>query len=177
MVYCLDNFALLEKRGELGCVQLQERGRNTSPELQFVRTDIIAFALGETVDEHGNLLCPEGHQRPITTATALAFPGDALFDEAAAEIGVDKAAMCATSGFAKARIIDAFTSGKARELFRLENFSTTAHHSNRYPTLGDSSRDAVVDREFLLLPQISACSRSNRHTSSNPISRFISAKG
>jgi hypothetical protein len=64
---------------------------NPTPEVLFVRPDIVALVLGETVQEHGAGTCAIRHQIPEATPPPLPWPCDPLLDEAAAEIGIDQA--------------------------------------------------------------------------------------
>lgn len=56
---------------------------------QFVRTDVVLFILGETVNEDGPYTCPEYNQRPKSARLPLAKPRNPLFDDAAAKIRGD----------------------------------------------------------------------------------------
>jgi hypothetical protein len=59
--------------------------------------------------------------RPVPAAAALTGPGNALLDEVAAEVGVDKAPFGTVDRIAKGPVADAFPAREPREFLRLED--------------------------------------------------------
>ena len=72
-------------------VGLQPRFGDVPQRGQFVLTNALAFALGETIDKNGADLGAVGHQHAITARTSLSRTADALLDDAAAELSIDEA--------------------------------------------------------------------------------------
>jgi hypothetical protein len=72
------------------------RRKPCSPDLaqrqQLVGVDVLALVFGERVEEHGTRARPVGDQRAVTAGAALPAARDPLFDDAAAQIGIDRSA-------------------------------------------------------------------------------------
>jgi hypothetical protein len=59
----------------------------------LIRPDIVRFAPGETGQEDGSSAPPICHQHPKTARSPPPHASDALFDQSAAKIRVDKATL------------------------------------------------------------------------------------
>ena len=82
---------------------------------------IVLGALREAVDEHRPRLGPIRDQRPIAAGAPLARPRHPLLDHAAAEIGIDQAALGTLDRLAEPGIVDAFLAREPRKVSRLEH--------------------------------------------------------
>src|SRR5947209_1531913 len=87
---------------------------------QLIVVDVLALALGKAKEEHGARLGAVRDQHAIAARPSFSGPRHPLLEDAAAEIGIDQAALGPPHRLAKTRIGNPLAARKAREQFRLE---------------------------------------------------------
>ena len=85
------------------------------PLSELVIVDIGPLVFRKPKKKNGTFTSPIGDQGAKTAALAFPRPCNALLDEAAAKIGIDKTPLGSQDGFRERFIRDAFTALKARE--------------------------------------------------------------
>jgi hypothetical protein len=79
----------------------------------LVVIDVRTFALGESVNEECPGSSPEKDDGTVAPRSSLPWPGDPLFDDPTAEIGVDSAHFGPINRLTQSRIRNPFLLGKA----------------------------------------------------------------
>jgi hypothetical protein len=102
---------------------------------ELVILDVVAFIFGERIEEDAAVAAAEGDKDAKAATAALAFAGDALLDEAGAEVRVDEATLGAVGRLAQLVVVDALSTCQARELPWLRR-AAQASPSNNVSPLG-----------------------------------------
>jgi hypothetical protein len=105
--------------GRLVCIQPDICCR--SQRKHFIGANILPVAFGKRREKHRQIPRPKGNDGAVSARPSLALPRDALLDEAAAQIGVNQAALCAFYCLAQTGVHDLFVPGKPREPLRFED--------------------------------------------------------
>ena len=100
------------------------------PKLELVRVDVVALTFSEAIEEDRKMPGAKSHQASIAAASALSGPGNALLDQAFAEIGIDEAAPSPFDSFAKPGVINLFPTRKTREFLCFEYLRSGPAPSN-----------------------------------------------
>jgi hypothetical protein len=111
---------------ERGIVVLQHCGGGPLECGQLVIADIVLLVLGEAVDEETMRTDTKQNDRSKPTRFAASRPGDALFQDEAAQIGLDQAAHDIVDCHRKHRVGQPGLSGEPGERIRLEYRHTPA---------------------------------------------------
>jgi hypothetical protein len=88
---------------------------------QFFRLDVLALVLCKAIQENGAAPFPVGDDHPITAGATGSRPGNALLDQAAAQICVDRTLCRPLDGLAQTRVGNLLLPGEPPEPLRLEN--------------------------------------------------------
>jgi hypothetical protein len=100
----LKPFAVVQQRLDHGSVDPEESGRGTLQRLELIRVDIVPWAFGKPVQKHGPIASTICDNRSKPARPPLSSARHALFDQVAAEVGVNQAAFGARDGLAQGMI-------------------------------------------------------------------------
>jgi hypothetical protein len=106
---------------------------------KFVGIDVLSLALGKAIEEHRSIPGPIGDQHAIAGRAALSSPRDPLFDDPAAESGIDEAAFCPCHSFRQVPICYPLAAREPHEPFGFENMHAGPKAAN-YNTLNYISK-------------------------------------
>jgi len=76
---------------------------------------------GKPEEEDSPITCPIGDDHAVPARSSLSLPGDALFDQATAEIGIDQTAFSSSDCLKQTGIRNAVLPGEPREPPGLED--------------------------------------------------------
>src|SRR5215470_4510418 len=102
---------------------------DTPPFLEFIIVDIGSIVLRKPEQQHGAFAPAVGDQRPKPTTLSLSRACDTLFDESAAQIGINQTAFGGQDGFNQCCIRNTLTTLKPHEALDLVNLHVPPTHA------------------------------------------------
>jgi hypothetical protein len=115
LVFHLHKIASLQQLRELLPGQRQDMLRGLFELCFLIVIDIRPLVLGEPENEECEAPAPEQNNCPVTLRLPLSGSSDPLFDDPAAQIGVDAADLGPSNSLTQNRIRNCFFPGKALE--------------------------------------------------------------